>query len=108
MPERVPLALHWDPGNIRKEVIDTAPNVVLSTAAGEVRVLAVPLFRETEQGLQQALRVESNPRLAGGTVSVATESGSELDRLTLDDTGRGHLFVPEVDGPTRFELTLAA
>ena len=108
MPKRVPLKLHWDPEEIRGEVIDRAENVGLIAGGGRVRAAAVPLFRRTAAGeLMQAIRIEASENLIGATVSVCADSGSELDRLTIEDQ-IGHLFVPEVDSAQQFVLTLTA
>ncbi|HET9659211.1 MAG TPA: hypothetical protein VFP05_02705, partial [Thermomicrobiales bacterium] len=109
MPARVPLQLHWDPSFIRAEVIDRAANVALEAGSGRVRAAAVPLFRAgASGGLEQAIRVESSPGLAGATVSIAPGDGSEIDRVCLAEDGFQHLFVPEVSEPTVFTLTLDA
>ncbi len=108
MPERVPLRLDWDPGAIRAEVIDNAANVDLIAGGGRARAAAVPLFRHAGSGgLEQAIRIEASPGLTGAVVSVRADSGTELDRLTIEGQF-GHLFVPEVDSARLFELTLEA
>lgn len=108
MPKRIPLPRNWSPESIRAELIDRADNVILHTEAGTVRVAVVPLFRATSSGgLEQAVRLDSDSSLHGATVSIAPENGSEIDRIILGDDTRAHLFVPEVDKPTTFALTLA-
>jgi hypothetical protein len=108
MPERIPLRLNWDPGSIRTEVIDRAANVELLAGGGRLRAAAVPLFRHAAAGgLEQAIRIETSSNLAGSVVSVQSDTGSELDRLTIDGQF-GLLFVPEVDSARRFGLTLEA
>lgn len=106
MPERVPLHLHWDPESIRTEVLDRAENAVLSAGSGRVRAMAVPLFRAVDKELEQAVRIESDSSLAGATVSIAPDGGSPIDRVTLGEQGFDHLFVPEVNTPFQFMLTL--
>ncbi len=106
MPKRVPLHVSWDPALIRAEMLDRAENTVLSTGAGRVRAAAVPLFRAAGSGLEQAVRLEASPALAGATVSISPSDGSAIDRVTLGGEQCLHLFVPEVDAPARFTLTL--
>jgi hypothetical protein len=91
------------------EVLDRAANVVLESGTGRVRAAAVPLFRAgASGGLEQAIRVEASAGVAGATVSIAPDGGSEIDRITLNGVEIQHLFVPEVSDPTVFTLTLEA
>lgn len=108
MPQRVPLRSNWNPETMRAAVVSRAANVVLSVDAGQARVAAVPLFRHSPTGLEQALRVASSAELAGSSIAISHEGGSEIDRVTIAGDRPVHLFVPEVDAPARFTLTLSA
>ena len=109
MPERVPLRLDWSAEQIRDELIDRAANVELTAGGAQVRAAVVPLFRNARTGgLEQAIRLEAAPGSAASTISVVTASDSELDRIQLTDQRFAHLFVPEVDAPTGFEIVLDA
>lgn len=107
MPERVPLRLHWDPAQIRAELLERATNTVLALGTARVLAAAVPLFRTASGGrLEQAVRIDAVRGLESATVSIAPEGGSEIDRVELGDGTLAHLFVPELSEPARFTLTL--
>jgi len=109
MPERVPLQHNWDPNSIRIEVLDNAANVELVAGGVRVRAAAVPLFRAVAGGaLEQAIRLESGANPGGATIAIADANDSEIDRCALGADQITHLFVPEVQGPSRFELILDA
>ncbi|HEY7032636.1 MAG TPA: hypothetical protein VH482_14940, partial [Thermomicrobiales bacterium] len=103
MPRRVTPHAHWNPDDTRRDLITSASNVDLLAGDLAVRATAVPLFRGSDGGLQQAIRlwIES-PRACEGVVLSAQSGERVLDQTTMAvPAGEAsfHVFVPEVNSP---------
>jgi hypothetical protein len=110
MPRRLAPHGHWNTNDTRRELITSAPSADLMAGDLAVRATAVPLFRQTDGGLQQAIRLWIESPNAWEGVVLSTRSGERvLDQSTVavpSGGGSFHVFVPEVDAPTRFTVAV--
>jgi hypothetical protein len=108
MPQRLEPHPHWNPLDTREELIAHATSAELSVGPVRVRAGAVPLFRDTDGDLQQAVRVRVEGPDSAGAACISVAAGEPvLDRLTLQPNDFGssvHLFVPEVTADTSMQL----
>jgi hypothetical protein len=111
MPRRVSPIVRHSPHNARRELITTTPGATLTAGALTSHATDVPLFRRGENGgLQQAIRLWIETPTPQDGVTLTSRSGDRVhDRATVSvEPGAAsfHVFVPEVDSPTTFVVTL--
>lgn len=110
MPRRLPPHRHWDWHNARQDLLAAAPAAELQVGAVTVRATVVPLFRSgAASGLEQAIRLQATTEATGQSLQVTVGAAdATLDQISLIPNADGaiaHLFVPEVERPTTFQLT---
>lgn len=112
MPRRIPAHRHWDPEQTRAQLLALNAGVALRSGDVVADVAAVPLFRKTDGGLRQAVRVRIHAPIETSDVVIAiSDGGKELDRATVSAgplAASHHLLVPEVSRERTFTLSLTA
>ncbi|HYI25480.1 MAG TPA: hypothetical protein VD767_08735, partial [Thermomicrobiales bacterium] len=92
---------------LREELLASTAGIEADTPGGRVRVSDVPVFRETGDGLRQAVRVRLQPIVAGGPLTIRIgQGGVGFDEVELggDVVETALLFVPEVTAATTHEV----
>jgi hypothetical protein len=109
MPIRTEVPGHWNPPATRAELLDRATTAQVSLDGVAVRAAGVPLFKEVDGRLKQAIRVRAEGGTRDRPVTASLLSGtSVLDEIRLESGSAapfGHLLVDDVESET--ELTLA-
>jgi hypothetical protein len=87
----------------RRQLIAGTAGVDLALGAEAVRFSNVPLFKERDGRLHQAVRVRVPANLPAGVTARLTGNGQAGDTVSLESTPRPHsiyLLTPEVDATT--------
>ncbi len=110
MPRRLDPHPHWNRLDLNEELYAHATTTELSAGSVRVRAGDVPLFRQEESGLHQAIRLRVEGPPDGPAVNISIAAGdTELDRIAVNLNAGAtsvHLFVPEVSTETLFQLKL--
>ena len=108
MPRRIEQTHnHWTPSSSQQDLVDRATTVTCQAGTVEMRLACVPLFRTSDQGLEQAIRVRLDGERTGlATIRARSTSGAIAELVLGPESSTGHLFLPEVQTATGITITI--